>query len=228
MDASKTVRKKNLLIVLFAALAVITIATVLIVQHLTKKQDPSEPVFTLTQLPVTASAGITHEVQAPVAARISDPTQWRSTAALGGHTKAWETLQAHGGENVQLLYVDSPCGRTPNLGESSGCVDPEHNNTIFVDRSIFDIDDRKMQALVVHELAHVYQLKLDSKDYLNENEAVQDAYQTEMTPIGLPLAEPLADCMTVASLGYSNETYASECTPDQLKIAQQVWDGVTP
>jgi hypothetical protein len=72
------------------------------------------------------------------------------------------------------------------------------------------------RAILVHEAAHVRQWFKYGLDIISASEAISGR-------VGIPAVEYMADCATIALLGYSTGSYTRECTPSELEAAATIW-----
>jgi len=72
------------------------------------------------------------------------------------------------------------------------------------------------RAILVHEAAHVRQWFTYGLDIISASEAASGR-------VGIPAVEYMADCATIALIGYSAGSYTSTCTPSELEAAATIW-----
>jgi Tfp pilus assembly major pilin PilA len=96
---------------------------------------------------------------------------------------------------------------------------PEHSHVfVKLDNSLqeFYTSTSLGRAILVHEAAHVRQWLKYGLDIISANEGYSGR-------VGTPAVEYMADCATIALLGYSTGSYTVSCTPSELEAAATIW-----
>lgn len=131
-------------------------------------------------------------------------------------------LQRMWNTKINVVFVKSPCDLPVKKDHYVGCVLPSMPTTIFYSNTLKKAADPMVSAMAAHELAHVYQHKVDP-DFLQYNAAVAKAFPNTTKP-----HEELADCMAVYRTGLSTNAYIKTCNQTQLQVAETVWEGHVP
>lgn len=128
-------------------------------------------------------------------------------------------LDSLGGKNVDIVWSEDICG----LDWAMGCVMYPDVSQIVLSPEVSTLDEYSSYILITHEYAHIVIGKVDPVDYLMNNAKLLDVF-----PAAPNVNETLADCMAEVVTGSTSGTYMDSCTPEQLEIAQDVWDGNQP
>lgn len=134
-------------------------------------------------------------------------------------TRVRHQLDSLGGQNVDIVWSTDTCG----LDWAMGCVMYPDVSQIILSPEVSTLDEHSSYILITHEYAHVVIGRVDPVDYLMNNEKLLDVF-----PAAPNVNETLADCMAEVVTGYTSGTYMDSCNTEQLKIAQDVWDGKQP
>ena len=114
---------------------------------------------------------------------------------------------------IDFLYASM------DWGYSGAPVTPEHAHVFILLDSSFDrfyYSTGVGRSILVHEAAHARQWLKYGKDIITANETFTGL-------VGIPAVERMADCATIAKLGYSTGAYTSSCTPSELEAAATLW-----
>lgn len=156
---------------------------------------------------------------------VADP-QWRENGIVASQDNSYARertiLNTHGGEDVTLILLDHPCGVQYKYLINACVLPSDSAEVMYISPEIKNSPALETSALIVHELGHIYQKRI-SADFLATNPVVIALFPGEKFP-----EEALADCMAEAITGITTGAYIDECSVAQLRVAQQVWDGIVP
>lgn len=134
-------------------------------------------------------------------------------------TRVRNQLDYLGGEDINIVWSENPCG----IDWAKGCVFYPDVSQIVLSPEVSSLDEHSSYVLITHEYAHIVIGKMDPVDYLMKNIKLLEVFPAEPN-----VNETLADCMAEVITGNTTGTYLDSCTPEQLQIAQGVWDGSYP
>jgi hypothetical protein len=156
---------------------------------------------------------------------VNDP-QWRENSIIASsdneYARERSILDKNLGEGVELILLDNPCGVQYKYLINACVLSTDVEEVIYISKEIKDTPRLEASALIIHELGHIYQQRL-SDDFLASNPVVKKTFSGEE-----PVEEVLADCMAEVVTSITTGAYTNECSPEQLVVAQQVWDGIIP
>jgi hypothetical protein len=123
-------------------------------------------------------------------------------------------LDTLGGQDIGVIYVDSPCGLT----NAAGCVKSEDPSVMYISPKILNkayYQDYMLLQTVAHEYGHTVHFRTGYYRVFN-NPEVKAAFGKD--------PEHIADCMSQDITGVVFTTYGYTCDASQLAAARKIWN----